>query len=107
MSYDRYKRFRANGTIKVVPGITIDPMNTDYFETYHLGRSRLDLISYEYYKDPNYDWLIMLANPEYGSLEYLIPDGTQLRIPYPLSMALENYNNKITLYETLNNLDKI
>jgi hypothetical protein len=43
----------------------------------------------------------MLANPEYGSMEYRIPDGTLLRIPYPLSISLENYNNKISLYETL------
>jgi hypothetical protein len=101
MSYDRYTRFRVNGTIKIVPGITIDPKSTDYFETYTLGLSRLDIISSEYYGDPNYDWLIMLANPEYGSLEYNIPDGSVLRIPYPLSTTLENYNNKIDLYETL------
>ncbi len=101
MSYDRYTRFRVNGTIKIVPGITIDPKSSDYFETYTLGLSRLDIISSEYYGDPNYDWLIMLANPEYGSLEYNIPDGSVLRIPYPLSTTLENYNNKIDLYETL------
>lgn len=101
MSYDRYSRFRVNGTIKIIPGITIDPKSTDYFETYTLGLSRLDIISSEYYGDPNYDWLIMLANPEYGSLEYNIPDGSVLRIPYPLSTTLENYNNKIDLYETL------
>lgn len=101
MSYDRYKRFRVNGRIKKVPPITLDPKSTDYFEEYILGQSRLDIISYEYYGDPNYDWLIMLANPEYGSMEYRIPDGTLLRIPYPLSISLENYNNKISLYETL------
>lgn len=101
MSYDRYTRFRVNGSIKIIPGITIDPKSTDYFETYTLGLSRLDIISSEYYGDPNYDWLIMLANPEYGSLEYNIPDGSVLRIPYPLSTTLENYNNKIDLYETL------
>lgn len=101
MSYDRYKRFRTNGKVRLVRGIKIDPKNTDYFEQYILGQSRLDVISYEYYGDPNYDWLILLANPEYGSLEYKIPDGAILRIPYPLSVSLENYNNNITLYETL------
>jgi hypothetical protein len=103
MSYDRYKQFRVNGHIEVVPGITIDPKDTDYFETYILGQSRLDIISNDYYGDPNYDWLIMLANPEYGSLEYKIPDGVILRIPYPLSATLENYNNKIIAYKTLYN----
>ena len=103
MSYDRYQQFRVNGHIEVVPGITIDPKDTDYFETYILGQSRLDVISNDYYGDPNYDWLIMLANPEYGSLEYKIPDGVTLRIPYPLSATLENYNNKIIAYKTLYN----
>jgi hypothetical protein len=103
MSYDRYKQFRVNGQIQVVPGITIDPKDSDYFETYVLGQSRLDVISNDYYGDANYDWLIMLANPEYGSLEYKIPDGATLRIPYPLSVTLENYNNKILTYKTLYN----
>lgn len=103
MSYDRYKQFRVNGQIQVVPGITIDPKDTDYFETYVLGQSRLDVISNDYYGDANYDWLIMLANPEYGSLEYKIPDGATIRIPYPLSVTLENYNNKILMHKTLYN----
>ena len=103
MSYDRYKQFRVNGQIQVVPGITIDPKDTDYFETYVLGHSRLDVICNDYYGDANYDWLIMLANPEYGSLEYKIPDGATLRIPYPLSVTLENYNNKILTHKTLYN----
>lgn len=103
MSYDRYKQFRVNGQIQVIPSVTVDPKDTDYFETYILGQSRLDIISNDYYGDPNYDWLIMLANPQYGSLEYKIPDGATLRIPYPLSVTLENYNNKILQYKTLYN----
>ncbi len=103
MTYDRYKQFRVNGIIQVVPGITLDHKDTDYFETYILGQSRLDIISNDYYGDPNYDWLIMLANPEYGSLEYKIPDGATIRIPYPLSATLENYNNKILMHKTLYN----
>lgn len=103
MSYDRYKQFRVNGQIQVIPGVTVDPKDTDYFETYILGQSRLDIISNDYYGDPNYDWLIMLANQQYGSLEYKIPDGATLRIPYPLSVTLENYNNKILQHKTLYN----
>lgn len=103
MSYDRYKQFRVNGQIQIIPGLTIDPKDTDYFETYILGQSRLDVISNDYYGDANYDWLIMMANPQYGSLEYKIPDGAVLRIPYPLSVTLENYNNKILQHKTLYN----
>lgn len=101
MSYDRYKKFRLNGKIGVVPGITIPKKNTDQYEQYFINKSRLDLISFDYYGDANYDWLIMLANPEYGSLEYLIPDGTYLRIPFPLDDTLKDYELQIERYNIL------
>ena len=44
------------------------------------------------FNDPNYDWLIMQANPQYGSLEFNIPDGARLRIPYPLDTVIARYN---------------
>ena len=65
----------------------------------------MDNISYKYYKDANYDWLIMMANPEYGSMEFEIPDGSLLRIPYPLGVSLDDYNNKVEEYITLYGLD--
>ena len=43
----------------------------------------------------------MMANPEYGSLEFNIPDGAVLRIPYPLNITIENYNNAIEIYKQL------
>ena len=33
--------------------------NVDEYVQYELNKSRLDLISYDYYGDANYDWLIM------------------------------------------------
>ena len=45
--------------------------------------------------------LIMQANPEYGSLEYQIPNGARLRIPYPLDATLMQYNADIDTYKTL------
>ena len=99
--YDRYSEFRVDGKIEIVPSITLKKNSTDYFETYHNGQSRLDLISYKYYGDPSYDWLIMMANPEYGSMEFEIPDNTILRIPFPLNIAIEDYKNKIKRYNTL------
>ena len=101
MSYDRYTQFRYNGKVDFVPNVKIIPKTTDFFEVYKRGESRLDLISYDYYGDPNYDWLIMAANPEYGSMEFNIPDQTQLRIPYPLDQTLENYVNQIDKYRLL------
>lgn len=98
MPYDRYYKFRVDGQISVPPAIKLTPKSSDFFEEYKRGITRLDLVSYDYYGDPGYDWLILMANPEYGNMEFEIPDGVMLRIPYPLNLSLENYNNLIDRY---------
>ena len=98
MSYDRYNRFRSNGGVCVPPGITIPKKSTDFYETYVRGITRLDLVSYDYYGDPGYDWLILMANPDLGNMEFEIPDGAVIRIPFPLNLTLENYANQIERY---------
>jgi hypothetical protein len=64
---------------------------------YKQGTSRLDKLSNLYYLNPYSGWLILLANPEFGGLEFNIPDTTQIRIPYPFDNALEvfitNFNS--------------
>lgn len=105
MSYDRYSRFRVNGKITKVPSVSLTEKNTDYFEVYKRGVSRLDNISYKYYDDPSYDWLIMMANPEYGSMEFSIPDNALLRIPFPLGLSIEDYVNRVEDYITIYGLD--
>ena len=101
MSYDRYSRFRTNGKVSIPPSVKIIEKGTDQFETYIKGFSRLDLISYDYYGSPDYDWLILMANPSVGNMEFEIPDGTLLRIPYPLSVTLELYDKEIERHMTL------
>ena len=93
-SFDRYSMFRREGTILLVPHIKLDVKKSDYYETYVSGISRLDRISYRYYGDANYDWLIMAANPELPSMEYEIPNNSEIRIPYPLELTLDEYNRK-------------
>jgi hypothetical protein len=105
MSYDRYKRYRTNGKVLTPAVMSIEPKDTDYFETYIAGQSRLDKISYGYYGDPGYDWLILMANPELDGLEFKIPDGYELRIPYPLNITLENLNNLIDRQNILYGID--
>ena len=101
VTYDRYKQFRGDGEVDLVPFGKVKPKDTDFFEIYKKGVSRLDLISHLYYKNPNYGWLILQANPEVGSMEYEIEDGTSLRIPYPLSTSLESYRESIEEYYRL------
>ena len=47
--YNRYSKFRKNGVSLHVPFIEIPVRSTDYYTYYEAGKSRLDLISYDYY----------------------------------------------------------
>ena len=78
MSFDRYSQFRVGNGFNMVPFGEIPKSSTDA-------------------------WLIMQANPQYGSLEYNIPDGVELRIPYPLNNAIDAYQNSIEKYNKLYN----
>jgi len=98
MSIDRYKQFRINGMTKNIPFIKLKFKTSDKIEYYKLGTSRMDLISYKYYQDASYGWLIMLANPEYGGLEFNIPDGVPLVVPFPLETSITQYNFEIDKY---------
>ena len=44
----------------------------------------------------------MQANPQYSSMEFSIPDGVSLRIPYPLSTAKTRYEEGIQKYKNEN-----
>lgn len=98
-SFDRYGMFRANGKIDVVPFVPIRKKETDKYIIYNKSTMRLDKLSYDYYGDPDYGWIIMQSNPDLGSLEGLIPDGVLLRIPYPLSETLNLYTSDIISYK--------
>lgn len=100
--FDRYAPFKENGKFGIVPFIEIRKKNTDKYILFKKQTMRLDKLSYEYYNDCDYGWLIMQANPEYGSIENFIPDGVVLRIPYPLAETLNIYLSDITSYKELN-----
>lgn len=101
MDYSRYKQFTLNGTCKSVPFIEIEEGSNDCYTYYEVGKTRLDLLSHQYYDDPNYGWLILQANPEVSSWEYRIPNKTRLRIPYPLENAIQRYEDGIKQYNKL------
>lgn len=104
MAYDRYGKYRVNGDTLFPPFIPIPVKDTDYYEVYEKGKTRLDILSYNYYKDADYSWLIMQANPQYGSLEFQIPDNAQIRIPYPLNITLAKLENDIDKYKLFNSI---
>jgi hypothetical protein len=55
---------------------------------------RLDTIAAEIYGDDLYNWLVLLANPEYP-LEFDIPNNTVIRVPFPLNDAVNEYEQKV------------
>jgi hypothetical protein len=97
----RYEQFVSNGKCEYVPFIPIIKQSTDYHIIFDSSKMRMDTLSYQYYNNPNYGWIIMQANPEYGSLEYTIPSGSILRIPYPIENVLNSYNDSIKKYRRI------
>ena len=100
--YDRYSKFKDDGKNQIIPFIKIESSSTDITVIFQKDTMRMDTLSYKYYGDANYGWLIMLANPNFGSLEYNIPDNAVLRIPYPLSTAISRYENAVDKYKEEN-----
>lgn len=100
MAYDRYKSFRENGMVGFVPFLPIAKSTSDIYINYNKSKMRFDLLSYKYYGDANYGWLIMQANPELGSMEFKIKDGSVIRIPYPIESAIARYEESIANYQT-------
>jgi hypothetical protein len=99
--YDRYNSFRDNGNMKPIPGINIPFNPSDKNMIYKQGLTRLDKLSQMYYNNPYSGWLIMLANPEFGGLEFNIPDMTLIRIPFPFDSAVSRYITQVQIHKSL------
>lgn len=97
--FDRYQYFSEEGSFKIVPGIEIPIKSTDKYVQFKSGKDRLDKLSQEYYDSPVFGWLILMANPLCGGLEFNIPDNFILRIPFPLVASLQDYKKSIDLYK--------
>lgn len=97
--YDRYSKFRNNNEIEMVPFVEVPMQPTDFYIKYKRGTTRMDLLSQEYYNNPNYGWFILQANPQYSSMEFEIPDNAEIRIPFPLEFAITAYKSGIDKYK--------
>jgi hypothetical protein len=96
--FNRYDYFLEDGEHKIVPGIEIPQKSTDKFFNYKKSKDRLDKISQEYYGTPLFSWLILMANPKLGSVEFEIPDNAIIRVPFPLVNSLQDYKKGVELY---------
>ena len=93
--YNRYKDFKVNGKPTTVPLILLPKKSSDRKVVYKVGQSRLDKISQQMYDTPYFGWLILQSNPEYGGQEWNIKDGRILRIPFPLTISLQDYKSEL------------
>lgn len=76
-----------------IPAIGVIPeLGTDLYIQYN-SSDRLDLISYRVYDDPQYWWVILAANGY--QIEFDIEDGEILRVPFPLSDAINNIRENV------------
>ncbi len=98
--YSRYQLSNANGVQKTLPFIKLSEKSTDKQIAWEEGISRMDIISDTYYGKPIYGIFIMMANPQYGGMEFDIPDNVIIRVPFPLEETLKEY------FEKLKNISK-
>lgn len=97
MGFNRYDGLGSeNGIKKLMPFIKISESISDKYEIWNSNRYTFELLSYNYYDSPFYDIFILCGNPEYLS-EHEIPDGTVIRIPFPLDRVKEEYYAKLKL----------
>jgi hypothetical protein len=96
--FNRYINFLINGEQTVVPFVKLPNKSSDKRYFYKTGVSRLDKISQDFYDSPFFGWLILQANPEFGGLEWNIPDGALLTIPFPLVASVQDYEAALNNY---------
>jgi len=97
--YNRYSKLTKDGQVlEIIPFAKISKVGSDVYLTYDKSKMRMDTLSYKYYGDPNYGWLILQANPEYSGFEFSIPNGVELRVPYPLDSALSRYESSLNIW---------
>lgn len=97
--YDRYSKFRGDGQVTLLPFLKIEKEASDLYIVFDKSAMRFDNLSYKYYGDADYAWLILQANPSIGGYEFSVLDGTVLRIPYPLSSAINRYEMAIQSFK--------
>jgi len=101
MSYLDYNRYsilkNSNGTVEPMPYISLPINNSDKYELWVDGISRMDKLSLKYYGSPFFDFIILYGNIMYLS-EFDIPDGTLIRIPFPLTKVKADYELLLSEY---------
>jgi hypothetical protein len=90
IDYDRYAILRnGDGTVDAMPYVNLPVNPSDKYEYWNSDFSRMDKLSQKYYGNPFYDFFILFD----------IPDGTLIRIPFPLTKVKGDYEAILTAYK--------
>lgn len=98
--YDRYKDFKLDGEMSTLPFLKMRPKDSDK-RIVTDSRTRFDKLSQQYYGNPYHGWLILQANPQFGGLEFDIPENTIIIVPFPFEISLEQYQREVDKYKRL------
>lgn len=99
IDYNRYAILQnTNGTADAMPFVNLPINQSDKYEYWSSQTSRMDKLAQKYYGNPFYDFFILYGNPEFVS-EFDIPDGTLIRIPFPLQKVKADYEAILTQYK--------
>lgn len=96
--YERYKVLLEKNKGNLMPFVKLPINVTDKYVYWRSGIDRYDILSHKYYNNPFYDFLIVYANSDYLS-EFDVPDGVMIRIPFPLSKAINDYEVIVSKYK--------
>lgn len=77
---DRYQIEDRGRIIQVLKLRLIPPTPAGFFHTFREG-DRLDLLAYNFYRNPEKSWLIADANSEMDPADLIRTPGRQLAIP--------------------------
>jgi hypothetical protein len=99
-NFNRYAKISVNGETKLMPFIKIREKSTDKTLVWNSELHRMDILSQRYYGLPTEGWLIMMANPEFGTDEFDIPNGTIIRIPYPYTTSIQSFIDDMNRFDS-------
>lgn len=91
MALNRYRN--TTDPDAVYPDVSISERETDLFIEYGAD-DKLETVAYRVYGEPEYWWIIMLANPDY-TMEYEIEPGELIRVPFPLNSVVTEIKDQL------------
>lgn len=79
------------------------PLSESDVYIYTIRGDRLDNLAYQFYKDPTYWWILLVANPDLPNDSLYPTLGFQLRIPQDLTSIMNAFNELNTDLTTSTN----